>query len=82
MEGRTVSGGEHGGAAGGRRQQRMVKVVGGVVNHPDLLHHATRTNVAGHRERDDFLQPERLEAKPQGRPGTFRRLAAVPVFDG
>ncbi len=64
------------------RHQWMVEVVGRVVDHPDLLHHASRANIAWRRGRHDFSQPQRIESKSQRRSGAFSGIAPTPVVRG
>jgi hypothetical protein len=47
------------------RQRRVVEVIGGIVGHPDSLHHRDRSDVRRYGERNDLLEPSVLETERQ-----------------
>ena len=54
----------------------MVEVIGRVAVHPDALHDRPRPAIGRHRERDDLVETDVVEAERQRAP---RRLGCVPV---
>ena len=61
------------------RQPRMIKVLGWIMRHSQPLHHMPGTDVGGGCKRNDFREPERLEAEGNGNTRRFGRIAATPV---
>ena len=61
---------------------RVIEVVGRVVSHADLLHHATRTNVRGDGEGNQGIERQRFERVANRRAGRFRGKASSPILRG
>src|SRR4051794_1876418 len=61
-------------------EDRVVEVVAFFVCHTDLLHHAARTDVGGHREGNNLRQSQFLKAERHSRLGTFGAIALPPEF--
>jgi hypothetical protein len=55
---------------------RVVEVASRVAHETDPLHDPNGADVLGHRERDDLLEAEVLEAEAQRLPGGLGRVAA------
>ena len=61
---------------------RMVEVVGGVVGHAEPFHDAARRMIVRHRERHDFVEPQRFEPERERGDRAFSRVAVAPVVGG
>src|SRR5277367_3552847 len=61
---------------------RVIEVVGRVVSHADLLHHAARTNVRGDGEGNQGIERQRFERVANRRAGRFRGKASSPILRG
>lgn len=62
------------------RQERVVEIVGRIMRHADLLHHAAGGEVRGHRERYDLFEPERFETEGEHGPRALRGVSLPPVL--
>src|SRR5262245_7089884 len=63
-----------------RREARVVEVAGGVALQADPLHHRARAPVPRHREGDDLVEPESLEAEGERRARGLGGVAPSPVL--
>src|SRR5262249_19336676 len=59
---------------------RVLEIVVRRPRHSEALHHALRAPIRGYGHRDDFLEPQTLERKPNRRLSRLGRIAASPVF--
>jgi len=60
----------------------VIKIIRGIVRHPDLLHDATRLCVLDDRERDDLLELQHPEAIVERAAGGLRGISMAPVLMG
>ena len=57
----------------------MVEIVGGVVRHAELFHHAARAQISGEGERDEARELERIEGVIDDGARAFCRETAAPM---
>lgn len=62
------------------RNQRMVKIIRGIMLHAQFLHHPARPLIEWRGKGEDFCQPQDIEAILQGNPGSFGRVALLPIL--
>ena len=60
----------------------MLKIFVRLMNHPDLLHHASGSGVSHRSEGDNFIKSERTESIVQCRSRAFGCVAASPMRSG
>src|SRR5262245_26481700 len=62
-------------------KQRVIKVLGWTLLHPQAFHNAPRTDVGRNSVGDDFVEPEPAEAEIERGPRGFRGIAVPPVVE-
>jgi len=61
-------------------QSRMVEILGGIVHHPELLHHPARSGVRWHGKRHELIQPQDLKCVRNDVSCPFGGQARSPVL--